>query len=122
MRKRSGKASNFPYDQKKFATLRILKSNDGQKSNISQLLHTTGLTTNQRGKYNIILHEMRDHGWITISGSKEHSGTKIIQLTSTGSDIADAIIKLLDEQPKLEEQTKVFRMTKIIESDDNEDD
>ena len=114
------KKSNFPADQKKFATLKILKGKEGRKSNINQLLHTVGLTKAQRTNYRIILNQMEQNGWILIEQSTEQTGTKIVSLTEKGSKIDDSVKELLNSHPELTKETKVFRISTDDESTDDE--
>tara|TARA_B110000014_G_C19952331_1_gene492786 strand:- start:165 stop:542 length:378 start_codon:yes stop_codon:yes gene_type:complete len=112
------KKSNFPADQKKFATLKILKGIEGRRSNINQLLHTVGLTKAQRTNYRLILRQMEKDGWILVEQSTEQTGTKIVSLTEKGSKIDDSVKQLLNSHPELTKETKVFRISNDDESTD----
>ena len=114
------KKPSFPTDQKKFATLRILKEKDQNRSNINQLIHTVGLTTSQRAHYRIILNQMQSDGWVLIQESTEAKNVKIVSLTEKGSNIEDAVKQLLNEHPELKNETKVFRISNDDESGDDE--
>ena len=112
MRRVKKTPKNFPYDQKKFATLRILRNSPGNKSNISKLLHQPGLLTAHPNKFRLVLAEMKSDKWITIRTSDEHAGAKIIELTTKGAKIVDALNEFLEKVPELEKETMVFRMSK----------
>jgi len=114
------KKPSFPSDQKKFATLKILKEKDQNRSNINQLIHTVGLTTAQRAYYRVILNQMQNDGWVLIQDSTEHIGTKIVSLTEKGSKIEDAVKQLLDLHPELKNETKVFRISNDEQSSNDE--
>ena len=109
-RKQKGK---IPSDQKKFATLRILKKTDANLNKTKLLVKTRST----RPKYNVILNEMKDDGWITIESSKEHQTAQIVKLTDTGHKLAGAIIELLENNPELK-KTRTFRESKNDSTED----
>ena len=102
----TARATYLPKDNKRVKVLRILHSQG--RMNQNKLLHSAGLTRSHWKKFGILLTDMKDWGWITKEDSTEYSGGKIYDLTDKGTEIAELLKDVYNENSELLENFEMF--------------
>ena len=105
--KGKGKISNIPKDNRRFQTLKILKSEG--KMNQNQLMHKQGLTKSHWRNFANILGEMEGWGWLNKDQSTEAKNVKIFSLTNLGHSVHDAVNEPL-KNDEIREELMKFEM------------
>ena len=105
--KGKGKISNIPKDNRRFQTLKILKSEG--KMNQNQLMHKQGLTSTQWRNFANILGEMEGWRWLNKDPSTEAANVNIWSLTNLGHSVHDAAYEPL-KNDKIREELMKFEM------------
>ena len=99
-RKTDQKKGYLPKDNKRVSTLLILNKNGPMNQNRLQL--AGDLKRGHWQKYNNILKELENWGFLKSEISEYHATVKMYDLTDKGKDLANAIITLVDNYPELE--------------------
>jgi len=105
--KGGAKISNIPKDNRRFQTLKILKSEG--KMNQNQLMHKQGLTKSHWRNFANILGEMEGWGWLNKDQSTEAKNVKIFSLTNLGHSVHDAVNEPL-KNDEIREELMKFEM------------